>query len=131
METEDFKLREIFPHLPLTRERHAAISKFAILEEHRQFDILHGLCKIMFDRVISSDTHYVFSRTTSVLARNWRRIANSFGANHTRICDEINVPPIPNFDEKPYLVFSDISNLCNQEFPRIPIPTQRKLELVD
>lgn len=130
METEDFKLRDVFPNLPLHKERHAAISKFAILEEHRQQDILHGLCKIMFDRVIASDTHYVFSRTTSILARNWRKIANSFGANHTRICDEINVPLIPNFDEKPYLVMSDLSDLCRMEFPRISVPSERKLELI-
>ena len=131
METEEFKLRDIFPNLPLHKERHAAISKFAILEEHRQQDILHGLCKLMFDRVIASDTHYVFSRTTRILARNWRMIANSFGATHTRICDEIDVPPIPNFDEKPYLVMSDLSALCQQEFPRIQIPAARKLELID
>jgi hypothetical protein len=131
MESEDFKLRDVFPHLPLSKERHAAISKFAVLEEHRQQDILHGLCKIMFERVIATDTHYVFSRTTAVLARNWRMIANSFGAKHTRICSEIDVPPIPNFDEKPYLVMSDLSDLCLAEFPRIPVPAERKLELVE
>jgi hypothetical protein len=130
MEKEGFKLREVFPHLPLDKERHATISKFAILEEHRQQDILQGLCKIMFDKVIASDTHYVFVRTTRILARNWRMIANSFGANHTRICDEVDVPPIPNFDEKAYLVMSDLSDLCQQAFPRIPVPTERKLELV-
>lgn len=130
METDEFKLRDIFPDLPLNKERHAAISKFAILEEHRQQDILQGLCKLMFDKVISSDTHYVFVRTTRILARNWRMIANSFGADHTRICDEITVPPIPNFDEKAYLVMSDVSALCQEQFPRIPVPTERKLELV-
>ena len=130
METDDFKLRELFPNLPLHRERHAAISKFAVLEEHRQQDILQGLCKIMFDKVIASDTHYIFVRTTRILARNWRMIANSFGADHTRICNEVVVPPIPNFDEKAYLVMSDLSELCQQRFPRIPVPSERKLELV-
>lgn len=131
MEDENFKLREAFPHLPLNKERHATISKFAILEEHRQQDILHGLCKIMFEKVVASDTHYIFVRTTSVLARNWRMIANSFGANHTRICTEVSVPLIPNFDEKAYLVMSDLSDLCQQQFPRIPAPSQRQLTLVD
>ena len=131
MESETFTLRDAFPNLPLNIERHATISKFAILEEHRQMDILHGLCKIMFEKVIGSDTHYVFCRTTAVLARNWRKIANSFGAEHTRICNEIDVPPIPNFDEKPYLVMSDVSALCQQQFPRIPVPAERKLELIN
>lgn len=130
METDDFKLRDVFPNLPLENERHAAISKFAILEEHRQHDILQGLCKIMYDKVIATDTRYIFVRTTRILARNWRMIANSFGADHTQICYNIEAPPIPNFDEKAYLVMSDLSELCQKEFPRIPIPTTRKLELV-
>ena len=130
MECERFKLRDAFDQLPLHKERHATISKFAILEEHRQQDILQGLCEIMFDKVIAEDVHYMFVRTTAVLARNWRMIANSFGANHTRICNEIEVPMIPNFDEKPYLVMSDLSELCQQSSPRFPVPTQRKLELV-
>ena len=131
MEAENFKLRETFPNLPLSTQRHATISKFAILEEHRQYEILHGLCKIIFDTVIAADIHYVFSRTTAILARNWRMIANSFGANHTRICNEIAVPAIPNFDEKPYLVMSDLSELCQKTHPRIPVPSKRKLELAD
>ncbi|MDX2072967.1 MAG: hypothetical protein SFX19_01225 [Alphaproteobacteria bacterium] len=130
METEDFKLREAFHNLPLDKERHGVISKFAILEEHRQQEIMHGLCKIMFEKVIGADTHYIFVRTTAALARNWRRIANSFGAAHTRICDEIIVPPIPNFEEKAYLVMSDLSDVCGNIHPKVHTPKERKLELI-
>lgn len=130
MECDNFKLRNLFPNLPLNKERHAVISKFAILEQHRQQEIMHGLCKVMYDKVVAADIHYVFVRTTCVLARNWRMIANSFGAKHTRICHEVEVPPIPNFDEKAYLVMSDTSDLCLAEHPRFPKPQERKLELV-
>ena len=131
MEEEDFKLRNVFPNLPLNKERHAIFSKFAILEEHRQMEIMLGLSKILYEKVVATDTRYVFVRTTSVLARNWRMIANSFGAKHTRICTEVDTPPIPNFDEKSYLVMSDLTELCQLEHPRMPVPTERKLELVD
>lgn len=133
MEEEHFKLRELFPDLPLNGERHGVISKFAILEEHNARDILYGLCKIMYDKVIMSDVHYLFARGRNyVMARNWRLIANSFGAKHTRICEEINMPDDPNFPgEKPYLTFSDLSALCLKEFPRTPVPAARKLSLVD
>jgi hypothetical protein len=130
METDDFNLRDAFPDLPLNKVRHATISKFAVLEEHRQQDILHGLCKIMFEKVIAADTRYIFVRTTRILARNWRMIANSFGAQHTRICHEVEVPPIPNFDEKPYLVMSDLTALCMDRHPRIMPPARRRIELV-
>ena len=71
------------------------------------------------------------SAPATVLARNWRMIANSFGAKHTRICNEVETPPIPNFDEKSYLVMSDLTELCQVEHPRIKVPTERKLELVE
>jgi len=133
MEEENFKLRELFPEVPLHGERHGVISKFAILEEHNERDILYGLCKIMYDKVIMSDIHYLFARGRNyVLARNWRLIANSFGAKHTRICDEVNMPLDPNFpNEKPILTFSDLSALCLKEFPRTPVPAARKLSLVE
>jgi len=133
MEEDHFKLRELFPDLPLAKERHGVISKFAILEEHNARDILYGLCKIMYDKVIMSDIHYLFARGRNyVLARNWRLIANSFGATHTRICEEINMPDDPNFPgEKPYLTFSNLADLCLKEFPRVPVPTERKLKLIE
>jgi len=133
MEEDHFKLRELFPELPLNGERHGVISKFAILEEHNARDILYGLCKIMYDKVIMNDIHYLFARGRNyVMARNWRLIANSFGAKHTRICEEVNMPDDPNFPgEKPFLTFSDLSALCLKEFPRTPVPAARKLSLVD
>lgn len=132
MEEENFQLRKVFPHLPLNKERHAVISKFAILEEHRQLDILQGLCQVMFEKVIASDIHYLFARGRNyVLARNWRLIANSFGAKHTQICKDVEMPMDPNFpEEKPVLTFSDLSALCMKEHPRVPVPTSRKIELI-
>lgn len=133
MESETFKLRQLFPDLPLNRERHGVLSKFAILEEHNQRDILYGLCQVMYDRVIALDIHYLFARATNYsLARNWRLIANSFGAKHTTICENIDVPDNPNFPgEKQYITFSDLSDICQQQHPRVPVPTRRKIELVE
>jgi hypothetical protein len=109
------------------------ISKLVILEEHHGSDILHGLCRVMYDRVVELDVHYVFVRSKNyVLARNWRLIANSFGAKHTEICKDIEMPVDPIFpEEKPYLSFSDMSSLCLAEHPRVPVPMKRKLELVE
>jgi hypothetical protein len=58
-------------------------------------------------------------------------IANSFGAEHTRICHEVDVPPIPNFDEKAILVMSDLSDICQKLHPKIIPPKARKLELAE
>jgi len=132
IETENFKIRDLFPNLPLNKERHAIISKFAIIESHKERDLLYDLCKIMFDRVVALDTRYIFARATNyVIARNWRKIATIFGAINTTICEGIDVPENPILPgQKQYITFSDISELCQKEFPRIPVPTARKLELV-
>ena len=133
METETFQIRDALPELPLDKERHAVISKFAILEEHRAYDILYGLCKILFDRVIATDTYYVFARAeTYALGRNWRLIANSFGAKHTQICNDVDVPENPNVPGvKRYLTYSDLSDLCQHTHPRVPIPRKRELSLIE
>jgi hypothetical protein len=132
MEHENFQLRDKFSDLPLNKERHGIISKFVILEEHRGDETLYGLSKIMFDKVVSLDTRYIFSCTSYVLARNWRKIANILGAKTTRICEDVEVPENPNFPaQKPYFIFSDMTELCQKRFPRITIPTARRLELVN
>lgn len=132
MEHQNFQLRNEFSDLPLNREKHGIISKFVILEEHRGYEILYGLSKIMFDKVVSLDTRYIFSCTSYLLARNWRKIANLLGAKGTRICEDVEVPENPNFPgQKPYFIFSDMTELCQKNLPRISVATERKLELVD
>ena len=70
MEEENFKLRNLFPDLPLNRERHGVISKFAILEEHNERDIIYGLCKISGDKVIAVVRwiHYLFSPAAGIMS---------------------------------------------------------------
>ncbi len=131
MEEEHFQLRKLFPQLPLNEVRHAVISKFAILEEHRQHAILYGLCQIMFEKVVNEDIPYLFARgRNKVIARNWRLIANSFGAKHTRICDEVQMPIDPNFpEETPILTFSDMSAMCEQRHPRSRVAVSPRIEM--
>jgi hypothetical protein len=116
METEAFKLREKFPNLPLNRQRHGEISRFAIMEDTGD-DIFHGLCKVMYEKVVSLNIHYLFAKSTYPLARNWRLIANSFGVKTTRICNDIEVPS-PQYiqDEmKWYVTLSNLSTLYAAE----------------
>ncbi|MGE0754501.1 MAG: hypothetical protein AB7L92_05010 [Alphaproteobacteria bacterium] len=112
METTDFKLRRIFSNLPLLRERHGEISRFAIMEDCGDEDIFRGLCKVMYDKVVDSEIHYLFAKSTLALARNWRLIANSFGVKGTRICNEVTVPENPVHPGlKWYVTASNLSSL--------------------
>lgn len=111
METDEFKLRELFPHLPLDKVKHAVGSKFAILDNEKNHEILYALCKIMYEKVVAEGVEYYFVRATNLaLARNWRLIFNTMRPNSTRICNEIDVPDSPMFPgAKQYLVFSNLS----------------------
>ena len=113
LETEDFRLRDLFPELPLKQVRHGEISRFAVMEDTGcDENIFYGLCKVMYEKVIASRVHYLFAKSTYPLSRNWRLIANSLGAKTTRICENLEVPE-PSFirDEKWYITLSDLSNL--------------------
>jgi hypothetical protein len=142
MESEHFKVRELFPELPLGRVRHAEISRFAVMEDSGDKDIFYGLCKVMYDKVIDSNIHYLFAKSTLVLARNWRLVANSFGVKTTKICNDLKIPEIPihptiDADVKWYVTMSDMSSYCHDELPqpkvemRKPASEKAHLSLVD
>lgn len=114
MECDDFKIRNLFPDLKLNSERHAEISRFAVVEDTGGEDIFLGLCKALYNQVIASDIHYLFVKSTYQLARSWRLIANNFGAKNTKIISDVHpVDKTLADDIKWYLVMSDISNLLN------------------
>lgn len=64
MESDEFKLRELFPQLPLNKVRHAVGSKFAILEDHKSSEVLYAMCKIMYEKIMALGAHYYYVRAT-------------------------------------------------------------------
>lgn len=117
MESDAFRLRDSFPELNLDRVRHAEISRFAIMEDSGgDDDIFYGLCKAMYDKVTRSNVSYMFVKSTYLMARNWRFVANSFGVKTTRIFNDLELPENPiHPDVKWYLTFSDLTSFCREE----------------
>lgn len=112
LESQEFKLRNVFPDLPLSKERHGEISRFAILDDYNNRDVLSGLCEVMYNQVVASGAHYMFAKSTLTMARHWRLIANSFGVKTTQICDDLKVPEHSiNPDIKWYITLSDLTSL--------------------
>lgn len=131
MEAPDFQLRTLFPEIPLDKVRHGQLSHFAILEGHRDRNILYALSKIMYEKVINEGVHYVFAKSTLPLARNWRLIANSFGVKTTSICQDIKVPENPlNPEVNWYVTLSDLSSYCAAAAHPIVPSHEYNLELV-
>jgi|CXWL01.1.fsa_nt_gi hypothetical protein len=113
VENDEFNLRKTFPNLHLDRVKHAEISRFVVMEDGgtANDDIFYGLCKAMYERVVSSDIHYLFAVSSYILARNWRAIANSFGVKTTKIVENIHPVEKALGDEvKWYLVLSDLTS---------------------
>ncbi len=70
----------------------------------------------MHDKVLSEKIHYLFAKSTLILARNWRLIANSFGVKTTWICTDIEVPENPiHPDVKWFVTMSNLSQLFQKE----------------
>lgn len=89
MEIDGFSLRESLPDLPLNKVRHAELSRLTILDDCGDDNILTGLYKAMYDRIINSDIHYLFVVSVYHMARNWRLVANNFGVKTTRIVEDM------------------------------------------
>lgn len=120
MESEQFKLREVFADLPLSRVRHGEVSRFAVMEDCGEDDIFEGLCKMVYAKVADSNIPYVFAKLTLPEARSWRTAANSFGVKTTRICNALEVPEMlvhPTADAymKWCVTVSDMSSYCEDE----------------
>jgi len=110
MESDEFNLRKTFADLPLDKVRHAEISRFAVMEDCGESNIFGELCKIVYDKVTTSDIHYLFVKSPYRMARSWRFIANNFGVKTTRIIEGVH--PVDNTlspDIKWYLILSDLT----------------------
>jgi len=97
METPDFKLRNVFPNLPLRKLRHGEISRFAILDEDEdKFEVMHLLSKLIIEKCVNSELGFVFFKSNLPMARNWRKIIRNYcGLEKVRICTEVQVPENP------------------------------------
>lgn len=115
VESEEFNIRKLFCHLPLNRVRHAEISRF-VTKGSDNDAIFHGLCKFMYDKVLSSEIGYLFVRSPYHLARKWRLVANSFGVKSTEIIREVHpIDRVLGPDITWYLTLSDLTSFCTND----------------
>jgi hypothetical protein len=113
MESDELNLRDTFGDLALDKLRHAEISRFAVMDDCGESNIFNELCRIMYDKVTTSDIHYLFVKSPYRMARSWRFIANSFGVKTTRIIDGVHpVDKTLSPDIKWYLIMSDLTAFC-------------------
>ncbi len=101
MESSDFKLRNVFPNLPLKKLRHGEISRFAIMDDDDdKMEIMLAISQLIIEKCISSDLGYVFFKSYLSMSRNWRKIIYTHcGQKNVRICTEIKVPENPMLPE--------------------------------
>jgi len=97
MESADFKLRDVFPNLPLKKLRHGEISRFAIMDEDDdRLEIMGLLSQLIIEKCNSSELGYAFLKSSLPMARNWRKIGQTLcGLKKMRICTEVKVPENP------------------------------------
>jgi len=105
METPNFKLRDAFPNLPLTKLRHGEISRFAVLDEDDdKFDVMYTLYQLIAEKSKDAEVGAVFYKAPLPMSRNWRKIGHSCGLEKIRICTEIKVPELSLLPEVTWYV---------------------------
>lgn len=116
-EVDEYIFRDLFPELSLDKLRHGEISRFVVMEDSSEEDIVYGLSKAMYNKVTSSNINYLFVSSTYSMARNWRMVSNSFGVKTTRIVNGIHPPDkVLGEDIKWYLTLSDLTGFCNNHY---------------
>lgn len=88
MEHENFKLRDVFPQYELHRHLHGEASRFALLEDYNNKDVLYTMCSLINRKTQELGLEYGFCRSPMVLARTWKRITNAVSAYRAEIAEE-------------------------------------------
>ena len=119
LESDDFKLRNILPNLMLDKYRHAEMSRFTVMEDCGSDTLIYDMSKIIIQKAIEMENHYIFAWSTYTLARNWRMIASHFGLKKTTIYTDLDFPAPPVFDDglKFYLIGSDLRDFISDKEP--------------
>ena len=99
METEEYKLRDVYPSLDLDMYRHAEASRFAIMEGFSEREVMYSLSKIICDKCFLEGMQYCFAKSPYTLARNWRLIGNKVLGVKTSILPDDHIPANPLYPE--------------------------------
>lgn len=97
MESQEFRLRDMFSSLPLNKVRHGEISRFAVIDEDEDhLDIMLVLSQLIIEKCVDSDLNFVFLKSSLPMARHWRKIIQTHcGQSGVRIRTDIAVPENP------------------------------------
>lgn len=96
MENEAFHLKRAFPDLGLDRHPHAELSRFAILEEYNQKEVLLNMSQLIAYKAYELGLHHFFARSVYNMARNWTRQAVATGNVYdAKIARNVEVPGLP------------------------------------
>jgi len=106
MEEENFKIRNVFPDLPLTKFRHGEVSRFAVLDEDRDsIEVMRNLIILTAEKGIDLGLGYIFYKAPPLVTRSNRKVINNYCPALTPVvCTGIKVPENPDYPEIQWLV---------------------------
>jgi hypothetical protein len=119
IETDNFRLINIFPELGLDRCKYAALSRVAIINECRNGQYSKELYRQLTIKSYSLGLSYVFCVTKMQLARasriNLRKIGLPF-----EIKTEIKVPDLPTYEgHQMFLSLIDLTKVSTTEYQEL------------
>lgn len=104
MENEHFHLKSVFPGLKLDRVAHAELSRFAIMADRNEWEILYTMSQLVVNKTKQLGIDYFFARSIYSMARNWRKMATATELYNAHIVEGLEIPGIPGYDDiKMYL----------------------------
>lgn len=114
MEKTGFDLRATLDGLELFGDRHAEISRFAMMEDCG-VDVFSGLAKAIIDHLAAAQVPFAFIASSLVFARAWNKAANALAGGSTEVRKDVTMPQEEDSEVNRYLTVMDLSRYCAPE----------------
>lgn len=98
MEEYGLSLRNAFFKDSYCQSRHAETSRFAILSDKFEKEIMYNMLRRMLDKLVELQVSYLFVKSTPVMLRNWRKMSIVLGFPVEAPCN-VDVPSSPDYPE--------------------------------
>lgn len=99
METEGFNIRNLPQTAGNCKLCHCEISRFAILSDKYEKEIMQEMVKILIEKMVDLNVHHLFIKADYAMARNWRKMGTINGLTSNHIYHDVQIPEHPLLPE--------------------------------
>ena len=116
-ETEDFKVKDLFPKLNLENKKYAEISRAVLVKKLRDRKHISKMCDLLVrQKATELGIQYIFCVSAELVSRSFRMTYKSLGLSF-EVQKHITVPELPTYEgHKMVLSLIDLTNANSTKY---------------